>query len=67
MHFEGELKPTTDVLKGPSVLPPISQQKRDADLIASHGGKTVTYGVWRSGPVPPSWRPPGTEQNKRDL
>ena len=54
-----------DVVRAPSsrALPPIgAAAERDADLSHSYGGKPVTYDVWRSGPVPPSWAPPTLDQ-----
>ena len=58
---------TMDVIRSPSkavsdLAKSVSWQRRaearDKELAASYGGERVTYGVWRAGPVPPSWRPP---------
>ena len=67
MNFnDDELKPTENKLMGPSVLPAISREKADADMISRNGVSKNTYGVWRSGPVPPNWRPPGDEVRFQD-
>ena len=56
---EPPAKPTVDLIRAPSVLPDIAAAaKRDQDNAHSYGGKPATYGVWHSGPVPPSWAPP---------